>query len=151
LNDASIMMCTRIKMLYVSGNHNITTCAPFAKTLKYLEANDGCGIGDDGIKMCTKLKSLSVDNNCNITTCAPFANTLVKLSACGIHSKIGDAGLVRCTKIVELRANQNHNITTCAPFAATLVTLYTPYERGISYNSIKMCTKLRNICRYPFD
>ena len=161
INDAMIFACTKIKYLHISGENSITTCAPFAKTLRRLLLKNTT-MENAGLALCTNLKVLNADNNSKITTCAPFAKTLTKLYAtndCGI----GDDGLKLCSKLKYLDASYNSKITTCDPFAKTLLYLVAScseppsysynsvyYMRnnihmnncGISDNGIKLCTKL---------
>jgi len=129
-----------IEVLNVSGNDTITTCAPFAKSLRALYANRAC-ISDNGLSLCTLIELLFANNNSEITTCAPFAKSLRTLFADG-RCGISDEGLHLCTSIVILSANNNSAITTCHPFANTLQILS---AQSISFD-INMCNKSLERC-----
>ena len=134
-------MCTKIKNLRSIHNNKITTCAPFAKTLKKLQSNH---ITNDGLMLCANLKILIASNNPNITTCAPFAKTLRVLHArnnCGIT----DAGLLLCTKLRVLHASCNCILTTCAPFAKTLKDLDVSCTYSILADNIIACINLETL------
>jgi len=117
--DAGLSLCSIICKLNADRNSNITTCAPFAKSLKILYASEHCGISDTGLSKCIAIKKLCANDNPKITTCKPFARTLVILEAYG-DSGICDEGLSRCTTITNLMVANNPRITTCAPFSKTL-------------------------------
>jgi len=125
LTDAGLVLCTNIEILCATDNINITTCAPFAKSLKILFADGHCGITDDGLSSCTIIKRLHAQCNAKITTCVPFAQTLkiLDITKYYIHDTtygITDTGLSSCTKICDLNARDNKYITTCTPFAKSL-------------------------------
>ena len=142
VSDWSIVMCVRLKILNVSNNSNITTCAPFAQSLVILNAYGSCGINDNGLQMCSRLKILNASNNPNITTCVPFAKTLKQLDA-ECDSGIGDNGLQMCHRITTLNSYDNPKITTCKPFANTLRELTTNSKCGIDDNGLQMCHSLK--------
>jgi len=144
INDEWLEMCTSITELNADHNSGITTCDPFAKSLKKIRCIDACGIGDDGLRTCTNIVALCADHNKKITTCAPFANSLETLSArvtCGIS----DDGLKMCTAITKLVAHCNHKITTCVPFANTLTVLYAGSDCGIGDKGIKTCYYIEHL------
>jgi len=126
MDDHSLRLCDSIEELCIRGGYdhdNITTCAPFAKSLrKLISFNSRCKLDDNGLALCTSIVKLHVHCNPHITTCAPFAKTLRELSAdsCGIT----DDGLKTCTSITWLISGDNPNITTCDPFIHTLRKLY---------------------------
>jgi len=144
LNNECLELCTNIYKLDASCNSYITTCDPFAHSLRVLDASYKCGICDIGLIRCTHLKNINVDDNCKITTCAPFAKTLKILSAecekCGIN----DQGLLLCTNLKKLYCNYNCNITTCAPFAKTIRVLHT-IDNQLSDSGLLHCTKLNKL------
>ena len=147
INDKWLEMCTSIIELNVDYNSNITTFAPFAKSLKKIRCIDTCGIGDDGLRQCTNIIILDADYNKKITTCAPFANSLETLSArvtCGIS----DDGLKLCTAITKLVAHRNHKITTCIPFANTLIALDAGHNCGIGDTGLKTCHHIKHLNAY---
>jgi len=142
INDAAIRTCTKIKYLNISDRNGITTCAPFAKTLKHLILQCATTMSDDGLALCTNLKILDVHSNNNITTCAPFADSLVVLRAdrsCGVC----DDGLKLCSKLTTLYAFDNPRIGTCTPFARSLTFLDAGGNCGIGNNGLKLCSKLK--------
>ena len=101
IGDAGLAAATRIVELDAGGNAKITTCAPFACSLRILRAWGGCGIGDAGLAAATGIVELNADDNAKITTCGPFACSLRILHAGG-DCGIGDAGLAAATGIVVL-------------------------------------------------
>jgi len=147
IDDAMISACTNIKYLNISGNSDITTCAPFAKTLKHLRLTRTAAIKDTMIALCTNLKILDVSYNPNITTCAlNVAGSLTKLYADGENCGICDDTLKLCSKLVILKANNNRRITTCDSFAKSLIQLYAGDLCGIGDDGIKSCLKLKTLC-----
>ena len=146
LDDNSLRFCESLEILQASNNCNITTCAPFSKTLRKLDATGACGINDVGISSCTRLKTLSVSGNRKISTCAPFAKTLKILHAtypCGITN----ASLLLCNRLKTLSVRDNRGITSCVPFAKSLRNLYYT-ERYIHDDQIMLCKKLKHYCKY---
>ena len=137
--DRDIELCTNLYALNVARNKLISSCAPFAHTLRILDV-EYANIDDDGLRLCTKIKKLYASNNKHITTCEPFAHSLKILYA--INSNITDAGLVCCTRIKKLYADDNPNITTCTPFAKTLRVLHACGSCGISDAGLKYCRNL---------
>jgi len=113
--DIALSPCTRIRVLNVSGNPIITTCDPFAASLRILYAERHCGISDKSLERCKRIKLLSASNNPHITTCIPFATSLVKLSAGG-ECGVGDTGIHLCIRLKYLRATNNANITVYDSF-----------------------------------
>jgi len=127
--NKNLEICNAIEKFYACDNDDITTCEPFAHTLRVLHAELSCTISDSGIKKCYNIEKLYADDNANITTCAPFAHSLRTLFArntCGIT----DNGLKLCINIRILCADDNIKITTCAPFAASLRALSASAIRG---------------------
>jgi len=106
IGNDGLRLCTRLKILHCANNIKITTCSPFAKTLRILDASRMCGIGDDGLKLCTRLTYLNASDNNDITTCASFANSL-KFIRNGCY--ISD--LEQCVKLYHAAAKKS-NITT---------------------------------------
>jgi len=150
ISDSSLSACTAIEELHAYNNDKITTCAPFAYTLKILAAPVLCGIADNGLTLCTSIEQLLANSNDKITTCAPFARTLKILNMaymCGI----GDDGLQLCDRIEELDARCNPKITTCAPFARTLKILAAQNCGGVRDNcgigddGLKACINIENL------
>jgi len=81
IGDDGLSSCTTIRELYVDNNKFITTCAPFATSLRKLSAKQTSGIRDDGLRLCNNLMHLIINDNRKITTCAPFAKSLRILHA----------------------------------------------------------------------
>ena len=146
ITDDSLKLCTNIEILHATDNLRITTCTPFAKSLKILYADgEWCAITDDGLLSCTTLQQLYVSDNAGITTCAPFANTLTILYAKNDKGGIVDAGLSLCTMICELNASNNSKITTCAPFAKSLKILHAFERCGISDAGLSNCIAIEKL------
>jgi len=123
--DTKLKRCMSIKYLDACSNAMITSCAPFATSLRTLDASQSaytpmCGLKDAGLKLCTSLESLDASHNNKITTCEPFAKTLHTLIANGRNCRINDHGLKMCKNITKLHVDNNVHITTCEPFAKTL-------------------------------
>ena len=150
INNKGLSLCTRIKELNASNNVKITTCAPFAKALRKLNAGGRSGISDDGLSLCKNIKKLIANNNPRITTCMPFAKTLKILEAASSYnvyyadsaSGINDIGLLLCENIENLNANDNPKITTCAPFAKTLKILSANKFSGIDDSGLLLCENI---------
>ena len=136
--DDNIRCCTSLATLEIYQDCKITTCAPFAKSLKVLHTENCCVFGDEELKSCTSIIELNTTNNHRITTCAPFANSLEVLNALN-NSGIGDIGLVSCRFIKKLIACNNIKITTCEPFAKTLKILHAGGDCGIADIGIASC------------
>ena len=82
MNDDHTRYCTSLVALKIYNNNcKITTCAPFAESLKVLYSRFNCKIGDEGLRLCTSIVELHATNNVKITTCRPFAETLTILYA----------------------------------------------------------------------
>jgi len=145
INDDDLRSYHMLKEINVENNLNIKTCAPFAKTLKILNASgQWCALTDNGINMCKKLKRLNASKNNNITTCDPFAKTLICLDASGVCG-ITNNGLWQCTKLQKLNASNNRNIETrisFASFAHTIKKLNASHACGISDDGLSHCSKL---------
>jgi len=141
-NDNIMQFCTSLTELDATENKQITTCVPFAKSLKYLTVGYHSKITDDGLHGCTSLSTLNIHNNNTITTCEPFARSIRKLSATGYYSSINDDKLKICTLLEELNASDNVNITTCKPFAKSLRTLYARDQCHINNDGLSGCTSL---------
>jgi len=146
--DAALSSCTSIIELYADDNKYITTCTPFAHTLRKVHAIGLCGIRDEGLSKCTLIKELYADFNRYITTCAPFAKTLHTLSAnmdSSFRGGITDDGLCSCNAIEMLRADNNRKITTCAPFAQTLRNLSIKSHCGMTNDGLRYCTRIEQL------
>jgi len=116
IDDKGISRCTSITHLDASNNSKITTCDPFASTLRVLEVSNvfgihDCysGIGDMGLKMCHNIKALHANYNPKITTCAPFANTL-RILAASESSGISNNGLRLCNSLTRVTIYGNAKI-----------------------------------------
>jgi hypothetical protein len=92
--DAGLAQAVGIVKLDVYNNPNVTTVAPFAVTLRELNAQGNSGITDAGLAQAAGIVRIYVDNNPKVTTVAPFAVTLRELNATG-SSGITDAGLAQ--------------------------------------------------------
>jgi len=144
--DDGLSGCTTIEELDVTHEYEITTCAPFATSLRKLIANnnwtDSLQLRDNGLQSCTSITYLSVSGNNNITTCAPFAKSLREL-----HVRHGgglcDEGISMCTLIEIFDVASNKYITTCAPFAKSLRELYISGNCGLRDEGISMCTSIK--------
>jgi len=145
IDDRHIEHCTSLTKLSIfEENYKITTCAPFANSLKILIAAFGNGIGDDSLSSCHFIDELIAGDNPKITTCAPFANSLEILNAQG-NSGIGDDGLALCHYIKELFACNNHRITTCTPFANSLEILCMQDSSGIGDDGLALCHSIKTL------
>ena len=176
MDDECIAACTQLIELGANRVDGITTCAPFAKTLKILSAVSAMhtrvptqrnhqfgsrtytvtyikhGITDDGLKLCTNITRLRADNNISITTCAPFAMSLTILYAendCGIS----DNGLTLCKNIKYLSIINNNKITTLNPFANSLQVIHTDNITMLNTNMIlcKNLIRCKNALLSPID
>jgi len=154
--DTKLERCTSVKYLDAHSNATITTCSPFAKSLRTLIASQSqyktstCGLKDTGIKLCTSLELLDASYNNKITSCTPFANSLRILFANGYECGIEDGGLKMCKNITELHADNNVCITTCAPFAKTLRILSVCVDDRCDYiimsdKGISMCNNIEEL------
>jgi len=142
ITNELLYLCTAIKDLDISNNPNVTTCAPFAKSLRKLKAFNSSRLNDIGLEQCTVIEELNIAMT-NVSTCAPFAKTLKILHANHLMCKLGDNGLKSCTAIEELYADHNMHITSCAPFALTLRVLSAIGDTcGISDNGLRTCHKI---------
>jgi len=145
LSRTGLCQCSIIEELYMSGNFDISSCAPFAKSLKVLDAcRTCCTINDEGLATCTSITELNARDNYRITTCAPFAKSLKILNATGACG-INDLGIKLCIFITELCADNNHKITTCEPFAKSLTKLDAAENCGIDNNGIKSCISITTL------
>jgi len=148
--DAGLLLCESITELKIYDG--ITTCEPFAKSLKILHAdisnNPGdCNMTDDGISKCTNIEVLYASGNNKITSCDPFSESLRELHVlmdeagwCGMN----DHGIRLCKNIEKLYAADNTNISTCEPFAKSLRILSASYSYlqslgGISDEGLQKC------------
>jgi len=141
VTEDHMKLCTNIVELHAYCQKKITTCEPFAKTLKILFAGGTCGITDDALNACINLEELYACDNERITSCDPFACKLRKLNAsrtCGIT----DYGLELCISIEVLNATDNPNITTCNPFARTLRRLNASRTCGITDDGLELCISI---------
>jgi len=108
--DVALSLCTYIRVLDASNNPIITTCQPFAASLRILYASRRCRICDAGLALCKNIKLLDAYGNPRITTCDPFAKSLVKLLAGG-QCGVGDKGMHLCDRLKNLNASGNTKIT----------------------------------------
>ena len=67
ISDSGLQTAHAIRTLYASDNVNITTVAPFAKTLIVLDASALCGISDEGLQTAQLLVLLNCSNNVRIS------------------------------------------------------------------------------------
>jgi len=75
ISDIGLKQCKNISELHCCYNKKITTCAPFHKSLRILNANYS-NITDGGIALCTNIHTISFYGNSQITTCIPFIRSL---------------------------------------------------------------------------
>ena len=147
IDDDHIQYCTSLTTLTIHDtDRKITTCAPFAKSLKVLYIY-GNIFNDEILQSCTSIVELYAGNNRGVTTCAPFANSLKVLDAshnCGI----GDDGLASCHFIKNLIAYNNIKITTCEPFANSLEILKASGNCGIADIGIVSCHNIKRLHAY---
>jgi len=113
--DIALSLCMHIRVLDASNNPIITTCKPFAASLRILYATKKCRICDAGLVLCKRIKLLDTSDNPRITTCDPFATSLVKLLAGG-KCGVGDKGLHLCDRLKFLHAPCNQKITMYKSF-----------------------------------
>ena len=150
IDDNTLAKCTSLTSLDLSSLCEITTCAPFAKSLRRLRIIEIVHFNYDSIMRCMAIGELHASENRFIKTCQPFARSLRILFAnddCGI----GDRGLESCTLIEILSADDNLKITSCDPFAKTLrilsackPNLYSlPPSNGISDKGLTLCANLQ--------
>ena len=99
LEDKCLEFCSNIYEFDAFNNPYITTCDPFARVLRILNASYECGICDIGLIRCTHIRNINVDNNPHITTCAPFAKSLRILSAQFDRCGISDQSLSLCMNL----------------------------------------------------
>jgi len=161
MGDIGLQLCIHIKELNASANKLITTCVPFAHTLRTLIADKESGICDDGLKMCNRLRKVNFSNNEYVTTCAPFAKSLEVLIITGSRGKIRDDGVASCSKIKHLNVSDNPHIHTCNPFAKTLKILSVSSSTkklvnhtcgfgndGFGNDGLKLCTNIKHLSIY---
>ena len=108
--DITLSLCNNIRVLNASNNPIITTCKPFAVSLRILYADTKCGICDAGLMLCKRIKLLDASDNPRITTCDPFATSLVKLFARD-RCRINDECIYLCVRLKFLCAANNPRIT----------------------------------------
>jgi len=147
INDRYIASCTSITDLYASHNRIITTCNPFAKTLRILNAAYS-SINDLGLKLCTAIEKLTIDGNEHITTCDPFAKSLTYLSALN-NNTLHDKSIQSCTSIEKIRLSCNRNISTFEPFAKSLKLISIDKCPYIDNKTLEICTSITEL--YTFD
>ena len=94
--DDTIRFCTTIEELNCNNNIYITTCKPFAKSLRILHARESA-ISDVGLSKCAHIEELDCMDNDLITTCAPFGKSLLRLNM--IRSGIINDKLCDCKHI----------------------------------------------------
>ena len=119
LTDRMLTTADKLEVLHVAHCGDVTTVAPFAYTLRELDASGKCGIHDAGLARAHWIRVLNVANNSLVTTVEPFAESLRELNASD-GSMVGDTGLANATGIVRLLASNNSKITTVSPFAESL-------------------------------
>ena len=127
--------------MYCERNRKITTCAPFAKTIKVLHAEANL-LSDSGLTNCNKLRELNHKNNIHITTFAPFAKTLKVLYT----TTAGEDEIKLCNNLVELHCCDNFKTVSDDPFPEFLRKLYISYSYSPNmefYRSIKSCKNLQ--------
>ena len=123
IGDYGLRLCTSITELYARHNYGITTCAPFAHSLRKLSIPFGSGIRNEGLRLCMSITDLNVSCNPRAISCDPFANTLrildvswrihrithgmVYYKSCGT----GDEELRLCRSLTYLDARDNRRIT----------------------------------------
>jgi len=142
ITDSMLLQCKKVRMLNIYQNDKITTCNPFAKSLREVVLSSFTGITDVGLALCKNIKILFVSGNSNISTCEPFAKSLRKLDA-EYASAINDDGIKLCTNLRELYASHNKNITTCKPFAKSLKILAAHGSCGICDAGLRSCVNLK--------
>ena len=67
LSDTALKLCTNLRELNASYNNKITSCAPFARTLKKLHASFNHVIDDAFVQSCTNLEILNSFGSKTIT------------------------------------------------------------------------------------
>jgi len=108
LYDSGLKSCTNIKHLAINGNLNITSCAPFAKSLETLIA-PWSAITDEGLSQCTNIKRLVIDNT-SVKSLAPFANSLIELSlTMSDDSPDMSQEIMMCKKLQNLHFHASRN------------------------------------------
>jgi len=75
ISDYGLRACKNIKKLYAKNNSKITTCDPFAKSLKILYAENECGISDDGLQLCDNIQELHASGNNKIVHAIQLVNS----------------------------------------------------------------------------
>jgi len=144
-NDENMRLFSCAEKVNADFNVHITTCAPFAKTLRALSAQGGSGICDNGLLLCTSITTLNADENIKITTCAPFSQSLRELSANG-RCGINNGGLSLCTSLEDLYVCNNRIITICDPLAQSLRKLIAFGDRcGICDASLHLCKNITKL------
>jgi len=144
ITDDSIKTCKYIEYLDCMGNNEITTCAPFANTLKVLVCNDV--MTDEGVKLCDSIEKLHCrlySSGKLLTTCDPFAVSLRTLDidfGCGLR----DASFKNCSNVKEFYCNNPH-IKSCAAFANSLVKLELDRASCINDKGIEECVNIESL------
>ena len=153
ITDTGLRLCIAIEKLNAGGNDKITTCVPFARTLRELIASDDCGITNDGLRLCANITKINIDNNTHISSCKSFAKSLRKISM-RLHWKllreidnvdVNDDTLRFCNNIVNLNAENCSLITSCTSFARTLRKLVACGSCGISDNGLYLCDAIEEL------
>ena len=140
--DKNLRNCANIEKLDCSNNYSITTCKPFALSLRTLVCSNS-NIDDNGLANCIYIEELDCDSNNNISTCKSFAQSLRILST-NDNSAMSDAGLEKCNRIEELYCTYTEKITTCSSFCNTLRVL-NACNCNITDNGIISCRNINTI------
>jgi len=144
IDDDALKLCTFIEKLNVDGNKKITTCTPFAKSLRILSIHDTSKSFNDSLSLCENITNLNATYNFKIKSCASFAKSLRILNASD-YCIISDNGIQLCRNIENLNANNNSKITTCEPFANSLRILRARYTCGITDNGLRCCMNIEEL------
>ena len=118
--DDTIRFCATIEELDCCDNIRITTCEPFAKSLRILHARRSV-MTDIGLSKCVNIEELDCMDSKLITTCAPFYRSLLRLNMIG--SGIVNNGLLRCKYIKVLAYDSK--IPKCDSFITSLKVILT--------------------------
>jgi len=143
LCDTDMCIFTHIEKLDMRYNKYITTCDPFAKTLKILMVEHS-GIRDYGLRLCANIVHLDADVS-NIIMRGPFVKYLRVLSVSGLCCQVHCDELGLCENIEELRADGNRKIKVCDVFAKSLVILSATGSCGISDYGLRLCMNIKNL------
>ena len=78
--------CVSLEELNADNNPNITSCEPFAQSLRKLSAQGLCGISDNGLSTCNRITDLNIWDNRRITIRGPYITSLVRLKTNNINN-----------------------------------------------------------------